>query len=334
MTETKNVSFAYHPWVKRSWIHRLVFEAVAARIAAQHNAAIIISLQNIAIWHARVPQAVFVHQSLPYSGERYSALREPKLWAYQHLISRLISRSIQSADLVAVQSNWMMQLILRDLPGAVEKIQVVPPFKHPPQSSPRLAPTKEERSTFFYPSDFNPYKNHGVIAEACRLLTRSTRTDFRVELTIDQKSLRSLTASGLPCLQAIGRLDLEETQRRYHKSILLYPSKLESYGLPLAEARRCGAIIISADTPVAQEVLREYPNAHFFDPDDAHSLAEIMKAAIDGSLEYKSVEPYQLIPPQDAERPSLADLVKRVIQESEEHRPAKRRKRVHVGQAR
>ncbi|MBR2274816.1 MAG: glycosyltransferase [Lachnospiraceae bacterium] len=86
---------------------------------------------------------------------------------------------------------------------------------------------------------------------------------------------------GIVCL---GRLSRKEVLSYYKKSVLLFPSYIESFGYPPAEARAMGGAILASDTPSSLEVLSEYDRAFYFDPFRPEELCELMKDAIEGKL--------------------------------------------------
>lgn len=62
----------------------------------------------------------------------------------------------------------------------------------------------------------------------------------------------------------------------YKKAILLFQSELESYGLPLLEARLQKIPIIASNTEFSQEVLKEYKRVKFFPVNDYEELTKLM----------------------------------------------------------
>ena len=58
---------------------------------------------------------------------------------------------------------------------------------------------------------------------------------------------------------------------------LIFPSFIETFGLPLLEARESGAPVLAADTPFAREILANYEKAEFFPYDNPEILAEKIK---------------------------------------------------------
>ena len=67
----------------------------------------------------------------------------------------------------------------------------------------------------------------------------------------------------------------------YTDSILLFPSYVESFGLPLLEAKMTGTPIVASDCPFSKEILKNYNKKVFFNPDDytdmGKKILEIIK---------------------------------------------------------
>ena len=64
---------------------------------------------------------------------------------------------------------------------------------------------------------------------------------------------------------------------KYAQQTLLFPSYIETFGLPLQEARGYGAEIIVSDCDFAHEVLEEYDRCKYVPWDDATAWAEAMR---------------------------------------------------------
>ena len=87
-----------------------------------------------------------------------------------------------------------------------------------------------------------------------------------------------------PGIIALGRLSRAEVLTKLAQSTLIFPSLIETYGLPLAEARALGSLVLAADLPYAREVLDGYENAYFFDPRSPKELADLMEEVADGNI--------------------------------------------------
>jgi len=232
-----------------------------------------------------------MHQALPFVDVRYGFKENRLLWMYQNVIARAIFVSIRFASKVIVQAEWLKHAAAKKGSVQLSKIAVVRPALHIDTSA-LYDSTRQNRSTFFYPASAYVYKNHQIIFEACELLKKQGITDYHVVLTLygnEDQSIRAYAArvaySDLP-VQFVGTLSREEVFGYYIKSVLIFPSLIESFPLPLWEAALHGSPIIAADTLSAREILTGYPNAHFFNGKSALDLAENMRRSIGGDIPY------------------------------------------------
>ena len=63
---------------------------------------------------------------------------------------------------------------------------------------------------------------------------------------------------------------------------MIFPSKLETWGLPITEFKETGRPILLADMPYAHETIGTYDRVAWFPADDANSLAKLMVGIIRG----------------------------------------------------
>ena len=88
-------------------------------------------------------------------------------------------------------------------------------------------------------------------------------------------------------LQFVGMLSFNEVNEYYKKTdALLFPSTVETWGLPITEFKSYGKPIILSNLPYAFETLGEYEKGIFFDPLDANDLAGKMASLISGNPQY------------------------------------------------
>lgn len=72
LPETENIKVLNFPEVKKSMLHRLYFDHfVAHKLVKQYQADRVLSLQNIELPHAKVPQIVYEHNALPFSEYKF-----------------------------------------------------------------------------------------------------------------------------------------------------------------------------------------------------------------------------------------------------------------------
>lgn len=68
----------------------------------------------------------------------------------------------------------------------------------------------------------------------------------------------------------------EELSNLYeHAEALVFPSRMEGFGLPALEALAHGCPVIASDIPVFHEILGDIPK--YFDPHDEEALVECLK---------------------------------------------------------
>lgn len=308
-----NIEVLNFPWIKKSWWHRLYFDyVIAPKLVKKYEVDRIFSLQNVTVPFVGVDQTLYVHQSLPFAEHRFN-LRESRIsWIYQNIIGKLILRSIRKAKKVVVQTQWLKEVCATKGNISREKIEIVPP-KIELEIKSKFVPTKNALTTFFYPAGATMYKNHEVIVEACRILVRKGAGDFLVIFTLtgdENKNTAELLSivrqEGLP-VEFTGTMSREDVFDFYSKSVLLFPSYIETFGLPMLEARLHETVVVASDCSFSHEILDGYENAYFFNPFDAEQLAYYMMGFLSGRIEYIKVDSDAMV--ETAENLRLVDII-------------------------
>ena len=86
---------------------------------------------------------------------------------------------------------------------------------------------------------------------------------------------------------------------------LLFPSKLETWGLPISEAKAAGLPLIVADLPYARESAGTYDRVVFVPVDDRDALAAAMLATTSGANPFLPVSRPPPAAPFAADWPTL-----------------------------
>ena len=283
-------------WIKKSWLHRLYFEeCVMPQLIKRLGVDKIISLQNTGIKHCKLEQYIYLHQSLQYCPRKFSFFnqRERSLAIRQRLICGMYKNGLKRALHIYVQTNWIKEATKKWINCNDDKITVVP------VTVKNFSKVEDEElkvctNIFFYPARAEIYKNHEIIVRACKILKEKGITSFKVLFTID-KNDNSYSQSiyhqsrNLP-IEFIGKIAYEDIWRYYNSTILIFPSYLETCGLPLIEAKSVGTGILAADMPFSKEALQGYKNVKFFEYDNAYALAENMLQMIIDKREYKKIK--------------------------------------------
>jgi len=296
LAEFKNIKVLKYPWIKKSWLHRLYFDYfVAGKIVKANNIDEVFSMQNIIIPRVTVNQKLYLHQSLPFVDIKFSLFNHPILWVYQNLVGQLIYRSVRNANEVIVQTKWMKKACIEKLNiKNTDKIIVKNPKIE--LSVEKIFDQKiENLTTFFYPASGLTFKNHKIIVNACKILKEKKIKISKIIFTLsgnENKLISNLhnevEKKQLP-IEFIGLITRSQVFNYYSKSVLIFPSYIESFPLPLLEAKLHKCIILASDCPFSHEILDEYENAYFFNPFDPAMLFSLIEKITAGTISYKDI---------------------------------------------
>lgn len=284
LEESERIQVINYPEVKKSWLHRIYFDKIKLNtIVKSLKIDAIISLQNIIINNCSIPQFLYMHNALPFVPYKYRINENLKLWTYQNIIKKLIINSIAKAQCTYVQSNWLEKSILKEVPSA--NVQVCKPNINCeyPQNC-----LKYTNGKFIYPSTAFDYKNNIAIIEALKLIDKQFYNQIEIKLTLSEnentlteKLYKEVKYNNLP-VKFIGKIEKKSLLNLYSSHNLLFPSYIESYGLPLYEARESNAFILASDTLHSHEILNQYKNKKYFDPFDYNMLANAIVECVRG----------------------------------------------------
>ncbi len=279
LKDRSNIKVLKYPWIKKSWFHRLYFDRfIANKIIKKYKVDKVLSLQNVVIPKVKLEQILYLHQSLPFAEKRYSIFESFKLWVYQNIIGKMIFKSIKKADKVIVQTKWIMDKAIEKTNEKKEKFLLKKP-KINVKVKEKYIPDYNKITTFFYPASGFIYKNHKVIVMACKLLKYKKIDNYKVVFTLRGDENKDITKlkkiveeENLP-IEFIGTIDINSVYEYYSKSILIFPSYIESFGLPLLEGKMHLSPIIASNCAFSHEILDDYNGVEFFEPNDAKELS-------------------------------------------------------------
>ena len=268
------------------------YRGIASRIAAEFTSGrtainhfepdIVLSLQNVDTpARGRRPLAIYMHQALPFADATFSPFKrsERSIAIRQTLLGFLIRRSVARAQVTFVQTQWIADAVSKACPYTnVKNIGYRLPH------APTLPEQTPQRTTcFVYPASGAIYKDHITLHRAVKLWHSWEPNVGKVVLTLAQDTFErvvgSLTADEARWYDFVGNVPAEVLAEIYANSILVFPSYLETLGLPLYEARAHGCRIVAADTAHAREALAEYQLVHYTAPQSPRDLANAMSKA-------------------------------------------------------
>lgn len=264
--DVNNIHFIQLPWVKRTHLHRMYFDLLyIRRLISKYNIDELYSLQNNAFLIKTIPQTVLLHNALFFTERRFSFVESKRIWLYQNIISNYVKLSLINADTIVVQANWIKSLLVEKWGLNKSKVVVCKPNIQIPNIQKEVSLPKN--TLLFYPANGALYKNHIILLRAFNKLN-SSYYSLVFTGTIDNLNMECrnyIIQNGLN-VYFLGHLSKEEIYYVYQNSILVFPSLVETVGLPLLEVRQIGGIIIVSDLPYAKEALENYGRVTYFDP--------------------------------------------------------------------
>lgn len=249
---------------------------------------LIISMQNTCTkWSGdNIPtQLVYYHQPLPlipYKWKFYNK-DEYKLWLYAKFYRYFVNRNNKYAKYV-VQLQYIKKLFIKKFRNIDENDVFVLRPNHPLID---ISEFNEEPHPFrlIYPATPLSYKNHKVIIQAVELIKKDSpdilkNTEIVFTISDDNEIKNWINKTNVEqYIKCIGSIPYKDLLNLYKNSdVLLFPSKIESYGLPLVEAMIFGLYIVASNLPYANEVLENYGNVCYVNP---NSIEDWQKAIID-----------------------------------------------------
>ncbi len=289
------------PRSRRSWFHRVWYEwVVFRRISRRLKPRLWLAIHDMTPNVSAEVQAVYCHSPAPFYRLRprdfwldpYFALFALLYW-YAYRIN------IQRNVWVIVQQVWLRDAFVTLVPRA--RLLVARPSVR--DFDPQQGREGREAFLFFYPARSRVFKNFEAVCEAAALLEREAACSFELVLTIDGSEGRYARSvvrryRGLRCVRFVGQISRDQVFELYARTdCLVFPSRLETWGLPLTEFAHFDRPILAADFPYARETLAGYPRAKFFDPRDARELAECMRLAMAGRLVFDPTPVAPVEPP-------------------------------------
>lgn len=297
LEETENIHVYKMDWAKKSWFHRIYCDCVTMpKFIKEHKIDKIISLQHLTVPFTKIPQDIYLHEPMPYTDFVFHFWRKEErgLWVRKHIFGKLVNHSIRKAGTVFVQTDWMRETCSRIVGVSPDKFFCVQPDVDLKIVQKFNVDSLKQSITFFYPARCLVYKNHKVILEAAKILQQQGISNFSVDLTIDRaedmaRACREILPDVSQTVHLKGTIPRENVMEYYARSVLVFPSVVETYGLPVLEARLTGTPILASDMPFCHEILDGYENVQFFDPDSAQDLAQLMKPFIEQTYTYHPV---------------------------------------------
>jgi glycosyltransferase involved in cell wall biosynthesis len=280
-----------YTYPKRSWLLRLWFEYIHSWfISKKISPHIWLSLHDITSNVDCKKRIVYCHNPAPfYRLSLRDVLIEKSLLFFNLFYSLFYRVNIRKNKFVIVQQQWMREEFERRY--RAKNIIVSYPDVQTQSSNTTSGKGINTKFCFFYPSLPRVFKNFEVLLNAAEVLEK-LNYHFEVLLTFDgfenrYASLLKKKYAHLSCIKFSGLQKRDEMANLYNTAAcVVFASKMETWGLPITEAKCYNKPVLVANCRYAHETIGNYDKACFFEADDHIALAALMEQAITGTLKY------------------------------------------------
>lgn len=335
LCEYDGIEYIEMPWCVKSWGRRLWAEYVTMNGISK-------KLSPVYLWfslHDTTPivkaerRAVYCHTSFPFLKTDIQDLKfDPKIVAFS-LFTRFAYRiNVHANDHLVVQTSWFRDGLAKMLKFPSERIIVARPdggqatassarasaeCRQATASSARwCAPTAVP--TFIFPATPDCHKGFETLCEAASILEKELgRGSFKVILTINgaENKYAQWLKSVWGHVESIDFRDFvsrKELDRIYSEAAALtFPSRIETWGLPISEFAPTGRPMILPDIPYAHETAAGAPLVRFVEPRSASALADAMRDILSGDLSSFKAQPAAY--PATPVAPDWAELFRQLL---------------------
>jgi len=285
-----HIEFIEIPASKKNWLNRVFFEyAYFYFVSLKIKPTLWFSLHDITPnVHAPI-RAVYCHNPACFLRTSFKDLFvDWKVFLFSKFYRYLYRINIKKNTFVCVQQHWIGNEFSRMF--GIENLLITPPEQTRKVLLTGIKPEKLRKKdinkvTFVFPSFPRNFKNFEIICAAVESMDH--HLNFEVLLTIDG-SENNYSASIHKKWKQESRLKFIGIQPQVKlfeiyeiADALIFPSKLETWGLPLSEFSLTNKPIFAADLVHCHETLSDYGKACFFDPDDADQLALLLALFIE-----------------------------------------------------
>jgi glycosyltransferase involved in cell wall biosynthesis len=295
---------------KTSYLRRFLWDALGLKRWLRKNGirpAAAVSLQNTGFrTGARCPCYIYYHTPVALFPHRWSCFKKEErlLWFYLYIYPWFVRLFLNRRTEIFVQLAWIKESFCRLYRFPAEKVHVVRPDTAPPAATEEPVEIDTRIVNLFYPAYAYPYKNHRMLNRAFEIIDR--QLPCKVALYLSNFSNFSNFK-----IYPLGSIPYGQVLWLYrHATALVFPSFIETFGLPLTEAASFGLPVIAADLPYAREVLKGYEGATFVPYNDPEAWGKaILKLCAEPDKKYPPLKQECIAPSWD----TFFDIVKRGI---------------------
>lgn len=264
----------------------------------------ILSFQNTCVRGTNAKQIVYFHNALSLIEVCWNPFKrnERTLFFYTSLYPHYLRLLLKRDVLVVVQANFIKRMFVRRFRIPEQQIHVIRPtiLKENGDEKQYTQLFDSKYYHFIYPATDFCYKNHAILLQALVELQREKpemvsqiKLHFTLREGINKVLQRQIEDNGLSSnIEFLGLVSHTHLQSMYRQATaLLFPSWIETLGLPLVEAASYGLPIIACDEAYAHEALDGYEGVEYVAKDDVIGWKNAIERRCNMRIRYPLFKP-------------------------------------------
>ncbi|MGL5413904.1 glycosyltransferase [Cetobacterium sp.] len=242
-----------------------------------------LSIQNTGVnLKQEIPQIIYYHQPLSIVDLKWSFFKksERQYWIYRNIYPIFIKQYLKRVKKVIVQTEWVKDAFNIKFNYSKKNIILLKPEIKKINTN-LIKDTPKNKFRIFYPATPLVYKNHKIVIEALGALKKEKGIEnMECIFTFDKNENLELDAliknyKLEENVRLIGKIPYKKVLEYYKNSdMLVFPSYLETLGLPLLEAQLFELNILVSDYPYSREIIGEYKKVEFIKSFDKEGWKE------------------------------------------------------------
>lgn len=283
-------------WIRRLWCEYVTMQKISKQLSPVH---LWFSLHDTTPRVEAERQAVYCQTSFPFLRWKFRDF----YFDYKIVLFSLFTRyayrvNIHRNKYLIVQTNWLRKGMAKMFRLSEDKFIVAPPQS---AAAPTAIPARADSDvfTFLYAATPDCHKNFELICKAARSLENEIgKGKFRVVLTIngsENKYAEWLHRrwGNVSSINFAGFMSKDKLYANYAAAgCLIFPSRVETWGLPISEFAAFGKPMLLADLPYAHEASAGSKQTAFFNPHSAADLKNKMRLLVEGDASMLHAMPH------------------------------------------
>ena len=288
-----NIDYIEFPKSKKYWILRLYYEYFYfKKLSKKTQPDVWLSLHDISPNVVAKKRFVYCHHPTIFYTPTFNDWKfDYKIGVFSLFYSYLYQINIRKNEAVLVQQHWIKKEF--ESRFKIKNVKVSQPEFTEITTTEKLL-LDATKIHFLYPSYPRTFKNFELIFDAIQLLEPNIKAKVQFHFTPIKNNPSSYAKHLLDKFKATNEvffwdnLDRTEFLKLYNSiDCLVFPSKLETWGLPISEAKAFKKPMVLANLPYAKETVGDYDKVSFFDVKNPKELAQLLTEFVTNTIQYQ-----------------------------------------------